>query len=99
MLLLQMPNVFHRSVLHLESQLEVDLAPCSHTPLATENVGNKRRSYSLPPCPGRGQNLGTPLWEDYQPSVLGSPYECFNWTAYYLTAMGSPFSQNDQTDT
>lgn len=48
MLFLQMPNLLHRSVLHIASQPEVDLAPGSHAPLATENISNEREAYHLP---------------------------------------------------
>lgn len=88
MLFLQMPNSLYRSGLHLKSRPEVDLEAGKHAPLATENINNERRACNLPLCPGRGQNLGTPLWEDCQLWVLDSPFKCFIWTAYYFTAKG-----------
>lgn len=88
MLFLQMPNLLHRSGLHLESQPEVDLAAGRHASLATENVSNEEKAWNLPLCPGRSQELGTSLWEDWQLWVLDSPFKCFVWTACYFMAKG-----------
>lgn len=94
---LQMPNLLHRIVLHLNSQPEVDLAPGRHVLLATGNISNERKAYNLPLCPGEGQELGTPLWEDYQPLISDGPFKCFIWTASSQLRTSS-FSQSGQTD-
>lgn len=66
---LQMPNLLYRSRFHLLLPPDMVLV-AGKVYSGNQEHWEQRGACNLPLCPGRGQHLGSPVWDDCQHSFL-----------------------------